>query len=145
MTTIWTPEQVFSFMAISGLELPMGALCQKNISWNEFLINQHEKPSFEILKNLYNVAVKLQNYRSTIFQNRSILITSGWRSALYNKKIGGSKNSFHKVGLAVDFNVKGLSPQDVQSRLDKIHIGGLEYAPTWTHIDLRGYKARFND
>jgi len=27
--------------------------------------------------------------------------------------------------------------------LDPVHKGGLEFAPTWTHIDIRGEKVRF--
>lgn len=143
MTTLWTPERAFDFIQENGLELPADAMCQKNFRWSEFLVNQHEKPSFEIIKNIYTTACKLQKYRDTIFEHRSINITSGWRSAVYNHKIGGRKNSFHMSGLAIDFLVSGLTPQKVQAKLDKVHFGGLEFAPTWTHIDFRGYMARF--
>jgi uncharacterized protein YcbK (DUF882 family) len=76
-------------------------------------------------------------------ENHPITITSGWRSASYNKKIGAVVNSYHTNGLAIDFVLKDVSPQTVQKKLEKLHQGGMEYAPTWTHIDKRGYHARF--
>ena len=35
--------------------------------------------------------------------NRPINITSGFRTAAHNKSVGGSKNSLHLIGQAIDF------------------------------------------
>ena len=115
----------------------------QSIKWAELLINQIEKPSISVLKNLLKVAQTLEDYKHRFFDGRAITITSGWRSKNYNIKIGGAEKSYHILGLATDFVVAEFTPQEVQKRIGKIHFGGLEYAPSWTHIDLRGMKARF--
>jgi hypothetical protein len=46
--------------------------------------------------------------------------------------------------MALDFVVANMTPKQVQKILDPIHRGGLEYAPTWTHIDIRPIKIRFD-
>lgn len=44
-----------------------------------------------------------------------VIITSGYRSPDYNRKVGGVSNSQHCLGEAVDFYVKGCGLQDVYS------------------------------
>jgi hypothetical protein len=122
------------------------AYCTTHFSWNELLGNldaQGEIPQIQVLENLIRIASVLEIYREKCFKGNPIIITSGWRSKSYNRTIGGATASYHIIGLALDFNVKGFTPKQVQEILDSIHAGGMEYAPTWTHIDLRGYKARF--
>ena len=115
-----------------------------NFLWSEFLRNQKEIPTIKILNNLRKVTEQLELYRRIYFHNSPIYITSGWRSVKYNAKIpGAAKKSTHTLGLAADFNVKGYTPQQVQKILHPVHTGGLEFAPTWTHIDLRGTYVRF--
>lgn len=46
-----------------------------------------------------DLIVKLQKLRDTV---GSMTITSGFRTVAYNKKCGGSTNSYHLQGLAVD-------------------------------------------
>ena len=67
--------------------------------------------------------------------DRQITISSGFRCDGYNKEVGGSKNSYHKRGMAADFNVKGMSPAKVQQLLAD-HDGGLGIYKTFTHIDI---------
>lgn len=40
-------------------------------------------------------------------------ITSGFRSLLLNKEVGGSPDSWHMQFLACDFNVRGMQPHEV--------------------------------
>lgn len=143
MKQIWSVQKTFNFINSHGINLPKNAMCINNFGWWEFLINQNEKPTITILKNIQQVAFKLQYYRDNLFDKNPVKITSGWRSLNYNKKIGGAKKSYHISGLAADFLVRGISPKEVQKVLNKKHFGGLEFANEWTHIDLRGYKARF--
>lgn len=145
MKSIWTPLKVFQYLQKNCYPLPKEALCTKNFLWAELLVNQNELPSLMVLKNLLKSASILQKYRIALFDNSPIIITSGWRSLTYNKKIGGAPKSFHIYGLALDFVVIGFTPRQVQSVLDSVHIGGLEFASGWTHIDLRNYKIRFDN
>lgn len=121
----------------------------KNFTLEEFLINQTEKPSDEVKKNLKSVAIVLQTYRDTIFGNQPVTIHSGWRSEKYNKSIGGAAKSYHCKGLAVDFGVKGFTKDKLYALMNIYHFGGVEHYTQagWTicHIDLRGFNVRFDN
>jgi uncharacterized protein YcbK (DUF882 family) len=75
-----------------------------------------------------------------------IVINSGNRCPKYNKKIGGSKNSQHIYSRAADHVVHGVNPRDVQEQLDDWYPGryGIGSYETFTHIDTRGYRARWS-
>lgn len=73
------------------------------------------------------------------------VITSGTRCEAHNKAVGGSVRSQHLYGTAADIQVRGVSPVAVHKYLiskypDKYGIGMYK---TFTHIDVRGYKARW--
>lgn len=76
---------------------------------------------------------------------KPVVITSGHRCIKHNANVGGAKNSMHLTGKAADIMVAGVSPMDVRVYLcnkypDKYGIGAY---PTFTHIDVRGNKARW--
>lgn len=63
----------------------------------------------------------------------------GFRPSAYTKCAYFSQ---HKVGRAIDFNIEGISPQDIQDtlkpKLKTIGITAMEVGtPTWTHVDVR--------
>ena len=107
--------------------------------WEEFLALPEARRS-TYFKSLVRLANKLQTIRS---QYGPVIISSGWRSLRVNSAVGGKPNSRHLVGQAADFNIKGLSPQQVQHLLDSTWSGGLGYGKSFTHIDIRPYRARF--
>ncbi len=59
----------------------------------------------------------------------------------------GARYSRHKYGMAVDFNVRGMSSSDVFENvvthpLDFLRVGfttieDTSFTPTWTHLDIR--------
>ena len=75
-----------------------------------------------------------------------IVINSGNRCEIYNKKIGGSKNSQHVKSRAADTVVKGVKPEKVQEQVNEWYPGryGIGSYTTFTHIDTRGYRARWS-
>ncbi|MGL5013641.1 MAG: D-Ala-D-Ala carboxypeptidase family metallohydrolase [Bacteroidales bacterium] len=76
-----------------------------------------------------------------------VTITSGCRCPEHNKKVGGASGSQHKLGKAADFQVKGMTPQQVQAALNEMlpkDKYGLGYGKTFTHIDVREKAARFD-
>lgn len=68
-----------------------------------------------------------------------ISINSGCRCEAYNKKVGGSQNSQHKLGRAADIAVKDYPPESVQHYLEGKYPGsyGIGRYNTFTHIDTR--------
>ncbi len=112
----------------------------EHFSLSEF-IKPGVKVSPQIILNLTELCAKLEKVR-VILGNRQMIITSGYRTPAHNKAVGGAPNSYHVKGRAADFVVVGMSPHEVQQKLDAVWDGGLEYAPTWTHLDT-GPKRRF--
>lgn len=98
-------------------------------------------PNFALI-NLEKVANRLQVLRD--FWGYPIIITSGYRTEAHNQEVGGAPRSFHLKGLAADFVVDGMGPQEVQEALDDVWSGGLGKASTYTHIDIRRNKARWS-
>lgn len=145
MKNIVRPLEAYRHACASGMCFDASMMCTEHFSWRELFRGQKELAGPDVFDNLYRVARVLQTYRNGVLGNRPITVTSGWRSAEYNRKIGGAANSYHVKGMAVDIVCEGLSPQAVQNRLDPIHTGGLEWASSWTHIDTRPYRARFKE
>ncbi|MCG8540811.1 MAG: D-Ala-D-Ala carboxypeptidase family metallohydrolase [Clostridia bacterium] len=78
---------------------------------------------------------KLQALRN--YLNRPIIITSGYRSPAYNKKIKGSPKSQHIHGRAVDIKVPGVAAEDVGRASIKLGFKGIGIYDTFTHLDIR--------
>lgn len=77
----------------------------------------------------------------------STTIHSGHRCAPYNKYVGGASGSKHMEAIAGDLTVSGVHPSLVQDYLlerypDRYGIGRYN---TFTHVDVRGYKARWDN
>jgi len=72
-----------------------------------------------------------------------ITINSGYRSPKHNEAIGGAKNSYHVKGMAADIVVKGVPSSLVYNYLNVFHKGGLGRYKTFTHVDVRSEKARW--
>lgn len=64
--------------------------------------NVNNEPSDTTIERLLVTASKLEQVRS-VLNDRSIHVSSGYRSPTLNLAIGGSKSSAHTVGYAVDF------------------------------------------
>jgi len=97
-------------------------------------------PSGGISQDLMN---KLEVLRSKL-GNRKITIVSGYRCPSHNKAVGGAKNSQHLYGRAADIIVEGVAPSTVANAAESIFSnGGLGRYKTFTHVDVRGYKARW--
>ena len=76
-----------------------------------------------------------------LFPGSIVTINSGCRCTHHNIEVGGVPNSFHTRGMAADFEVSGISPDLVQKKINAAdYRGGLEYAPTWTHIDTGPFR-----
>ncbi len=101
----------------------------------EFLHNgSMEGVTPEIYANLKKLAERLEEARK-LLGNRAMHISSGFRTVAHNRTVGGKAGSFHLQGKAADFTVAGMQPRAVQTTM-KDWNGGMEYAPSWTHLDI---------
>jgi len=101
----------------------------------------------DVLENIKELAYHLQRLRDKL--DKPIKINSAYRCVNHNRKIGGAKNSQHILGNASDIVVKDMKPIEVFNFVDKLQklnmfkLGGLKAYNTFTHLDIRGYIARW--
>jgi hypothetical protein len=91
--------------------------------------------------NLQRTAEVMEKVRA-ILDNKPVLISSGYRSLPVNKAVGGSKNSAHTHGLAVDFSCPGFGAplaicKKLEPHMSELGIDQLihEYG-AWVHLGL---------
>jgi uncharacterized protein YcbK (DUF882 family) len=84
--------------------------------------------------------VKLIELRKIL--ERPVYITSGYRCPKYNHQIGGVVNSYHRIGLAADIQVKDISLIDLLGCAEKIDFNGigLYEKKNFLHLDVRPTK-----
>ena len=75
-----------------------------------------------------------------------VAINSACRCESHNAEIGGKKGSMHVKAKAADIVVKNIAPDDVHAYLcDKYpHTFGIGQYDTFTHVDVRDAKARWD-
>ena len=121
----------------------------KNFNKSEFDCKCGCEMPKDILTNIKIVAEQLQRIRDKL--GKPIKINSAYRCEKHNEIIGGAKNSQHKQGLAADIAIKKMTPNQVFTFvnklmvLDVIKIGGLGQYNSFTHVDFRGYIARWDN
>lgn len=90
-----------------------------------------------------NLVALMQRIRNHF--GKSITITSAVRCKEWNRIQKGSPTSQHLYGKACDFKVSGVLPSTVYSYCNSINLlGGVGKYRTFTHVDVRGVKARWN-
>ena len=107
----------------------------------EFACNDGSDPVF-ISQALADV---LENVR--VHFGAAVTINSGYRTVSYNKQVSGSASkSQHCNGLAADIRVAGVSPDRVADYAEQLlgDHGGVGRYKTFTHIDVRADKSRWN-
>ena len=77
---------------------------------------------------------------------KPIRLTSIFRNEKYNRECGGSRASYHKQNMAVDFQVDGMSPHAAFNQLIRMRkagcfTGGCGAYSTFCHVDTRGSNA----
>ena len=87
---------------------------------------------------------KLEGLRSAV--GAPVNVTSGYRCSSCNKAVGGAENSYHLFGMAADIWVEGISPQQLAEIAANIGFDGIGVYPEqgFVHVDVRGYKVRWN-
>ena len=99
--------------------------------------------SDEILIDLRLVHI-LQRIRDHF--GRPVTLNSAYRTRDYNAKVGGVAGSQHILGKAADIRVTGVSPSAVAAYAETLlpDSGGIGRYATFTHVDTRSRRARWN-
>jgi hypothetical protein len=117
-----------------------------NFTWGEATHNGTRIPESQaVVHGIVRVAQALEEIRQ-LYGGRAITINSWYRPKAINAAVGGASLSRHLQGDAVDFTISGIHPYDVYKRLDGWwgSRGGLASSSVFTHIDMRGYRARWS-
>lgn len=77
---------------------------------------------------------------------KAVVISSGYRTENHNKAVGGAACSRHLYGMAADIKVSGVQPAEVAAYAEALlpNSGGIGIYDSFTHVDVRGVKARWN-
>jgi len=119
----------------------------ENFSLSEFDCKDGSELPTALLPNVLDLADNLQVLRG--YLGVPISINSAYRSLDYNREIGGATNSQHLLAKAADIVVESKTPDEVANIIKylisegKMVQGGLKAYKTFTHYDIRGYKARW--
>ena len=119
----------------------------ENFSLSEFDCKDGSELPTALLPNVLDLADNLQVLRG--YLGVPISINSAYRSLDYNREIGGATNSQHLLAKAADIVVESKTPDEVVNIIKylisegKMVQGGLKAYDTFTHYDIRGYKARW--
>ena len=111
-----------------------------NFKVKEFACNDGSDPVF-VAPELVEVLQKIRNHFK-----KPVNINSGYRTVTKNKACGGATYSQHLYGTAADISIKGVSPKEVAAYAETLlpKKGGIGIYSTFTHVDVREVKSRWN-
>jgi uncharacterized protein YcbK (DUF882 family) len=119
----------------------------KNFKLEEFECKcGYEMPKF-VKPSILELAENLQILRDEIGR---IDLTNAYRCKEHNADVGGSVNSQHLLGKAADIKSKKFSPSELAEYVDDMmknetfKMGGIGIYNTFTHVDIRDYRARWS-
>lgn len=119
----------------------------QNFNLSEFACKDGTPVPEEKIERIQILAEQLQVLRN--YLEKPIRINSAYRTEEYNRQIGGVSNSQHVQCNAADIVAVGLDAKQVQDAIEylitagKMQQGGLGRYASFTHYDIRGYRARW--
>ena len=92
-----------------------------------------------------NLVKKLQELRNEL--GVALIINSPYRCPERNEQVGGSPNSQHMEGKAADISIKNINLpiERIKEIAEEIGFDGIGLYNTFIHLDVRGYKARWDN
>ena len=111
-----------------------------NFRVREFACKDSSDPIF-IDSELISVLQKIRNHFG-----KAVTITSAYRTPTHNAKVDGATFSQHLYGKAADIKISGETPKKVAAYAETLlpEKGGIGIYDTFTHIDVRETKSRWN-
>lgn len=95
-------------------------------------------PNAAELANLKRLAEFLETVKTTL-GGKPVMINSAFRSKAVNDAVGSKDTSQHRLGLACDFRVPGMTPDAVVRTLLKARVRFdqlIREYDAWTHISI---------
>jgi uncharacterized protein YcbK (DUF882 family) len=116
-----------------------GKRLSDNFVVKEFSCQDSSDPVF-ISDELVEVLQKIRTHFG-----RPLIISSGFRTASHNKKVGGATYSQHLYGTAADICISGVKPKDMAAFAETLlpNTGGIGIYSWGIHVDVRKVKARW--
>lgn len=109
----------------------------KHFKLDEFRCKHCKKLKLDI-----NLLLKLEELRKF---TGPLVINSGYRCPVYNIKVGGVSASQHLKGTAADLRGTKMNSTNVYGHADKVFsTGGVGRYKTFTHVDVRAGRSRWN-
>ena len=109
-----------------------------NFRVREFACNDGTDPIF-IDSDLVSVLQKIRTHFG-----KPVTITSAYRTPPHNSREGGTTYSQHLYGKAADIKISGVTPKKVADYAETLlPEGGIGIYNTFTHIDVRSVKSRW--
>jgi uncharacterized protein YcbK (DUF882 family) len=118
-----------------------------NFNLSEFQCKCGCKMPADVEENIKELADNLQVLRDVIGR---IDLTNAYRCEEHNADVGGATDSQHIKGKAADIKSSTLNPSEIASIVDDLmkiewfKIGGIGIYNTFTHVDIRGVRARWS-
>ena len=112
----------------------------KNFTVKEFACSDGTDTVFISLA-LVNLLQKIRDHFG-----KAVIINSAQRTEAHNKAIGGATYSQHKYGLAADIHINGVTPKEIAAYVETLmpSSGGIGIYKSFTHVDVRRVKSRWN-
>ena len=120
----------------------------KNFKKHEFECKCGCEMPDDVYSNVIKLAGELQKLRD-IF-DVPFTPTNAYRCPKHNKAVGGVSRSMHLLGLAADLQIPDVEPHEVAGVIETlmdsgdILMGGVGRYNTFTHMDIRGNRARWD-
>ena len=111
-----------------------------NFKVKEFASSDGSDPIF-ISPELVEILQKIRDHFG-----KPVNINSAYRTPVHNKKVGGATYSQHLYGMAADISISGVHPKTVAAYVETLmpNTGGIGIYQTFTHVDVRKIKSRWN-
>ncbi|MGE7992780.1 D-Ala-D-Ala carboxypeptidase family metallohydrolase [Pseudomonas sp. NPDC089554] len=100
-------------------------------------------PAPEALANLKLLCLLLEQVRELV--GGPIVVSSGFRCAELNRRVGGAANSAHTQGLAADFNTPACGPRALAERIrdsDLVFDQLILEFDRWVHLAVAAERPR---